>query len=78
MEEKRRKKGDPLILYSTFPQFSLGPGIFQCCLVNKVALPLFFQLVFWGRVLLIFRCVCLGRGALPLAKFPAPCELFIL
>ena len=28
--------------------FSLSPGAFQCYLLSTLALPLFFQLVFWG------------------------------
>ena len=39
--------------------FCLSPGVFQCFWVSKLALPLFFQLVFLGRGLLHwFSGVC--------------------
>ena len=45
---EKEKKKDALVLYTNFPQ----SWSFQRCLVNKLVLPLFFQLVFWGRGLL--------------------------
>ena len=47
---------------------SLIPGAFQCCLVSKLALPLSFQQVFWGRGLLHWF-----SGVCSWAKMPAPC-----
>ena len=47
--------------------FSRSPGAFQCCLVSKLALPLSFQMFFWGAgaAVLILRFMCLGGAALP-------------
>ena len=62
---KKEKERDPLVLYIIFPQFSLSPGAFQHCLVNKLAFPFVFQLVFWGRGLLCwFSGVC-ARAQMP-------------
>ena len=44
-KEKKKEKKDPLALYTVFPQSWSFPTL----LGQELALPLSFQLVFWGR-----------------------------
>ena len=67
MEKRKKKKRDPLVLCTIFPWYSLVPGAFQCCLVNKLPFPLFFQLFFWGRGLL-----CWFSGVCAWVEMPCP------
>ena len=48
MEKEKKKKKDPLVLYTIFPQSWSFPEL----LGQELALPLSFQLVFWRRGLL--------------------------
>ena len=51
--------------------FSLSPGAFQCCLVGKLALPLFFQQYFWEWGV----CCADSQVSIPVWGCPAPCHV---
>lgn len=62
--------------------YSPSPGVFQSCLVSKLAIRLFFLLVFWGRGLLHwFSGVCfwveLHCQVAGLSISSLPCEVFV-
>lgn len=72
-EKKAREKRDPLVMYTIFT----WPWSFPLLVGQELALPLSFQLAFWGRGCCADSQVCAPGGDAPLpARCRAQWELF--
>ena len=73
-KEKFFKGGDPLVLYTIFPRFSLGLGTFQRCLVKNLLFPCSSSWSSGVRACCADSQVCVpGGDALPSAGCRAQC-----